>query len=391
MFNLLKTVSSSASENQVEELVEANALGVVGHAHEVDGLALLVDSAVDVLVQPVVGRELACLGGGQRGLHGLVDFLLDLLELVRSGQAVVHQQLLHVVNGVPGRAHAAHLLAGAVGGARVGHGVAVVAIRVELHEHGSVAAGAVLAHHGHALTHRQHVHAVHADAGDRAAAHRVVQVVAGRAVRGRAHAVVVVLDGEHHRQAPQLAHVGGLPDLALVGGPVSVAGDGDGHLLALGGVVLGCEGQSCSYRHLSPNDALSSEKVVLLGIKVHRPTFPLRSALRISEKLRKNLLHSGSPQQRNTMAAIGGDPRILSTQCGMCSRCNSFLAIIKMTKSTNISGLVFSIIGNFHSPHSVHFFHITNQLILCSSYSCRRGVYHVCRKNAGSKIYGNCL
>jgi len=47
----------------------------------------------------------------------------------------------------------------------------------------------------------------------------------------RTHAVVVVLRDEDHGEVPQLAHVGGLPDLSLVGGTVSVARHRDRRLL----------------------------------------------------------------------------------------------------------------------------------------------------------------
>ena len=94
----------------------------------------------------------------------IADLLLDGLELVGRAEVVVSQQLLDVVDGVAGRAHAAHLLTSAVGGAGVTHRVAVVAVRVELDVERTLAGAAVLSHHGEALLHRQHVHAVNADA-----------------------------------------------------------------------------------------------------------------------------------------------------------------------------------------------------------------------------------
>jgi len=182
--------------------LDANTVVVVGHADEGLGLGLEVGCAVDLVGQLVVGQGLASLGGHQtllhlkkrhkankntvrnklmRGISGgsgfqarnlqftqmyylIADLLLDGLELVGSVEVVVGQQLLDVVDGVTGRAHAAHLLACAVGGTRVTHTVAVVAVGVELHVERTLAGAAVLSHHGEALLHSQHVHAVDADA-----------------------------------------------------------------------------------------------------------------------------------------------------------------------------------------------------------------------------------
>lgn len=48
----------------------------------------------------------------------------------------------------------------------VGHGVAVVAIRLHLHEHGSIARPTVLGSEPDAVAARKHVHTVDLDAGD---------------------------------------------------------------------------------------------------------------------------------------------------------------------------------------------------------------------------------
>ena len=114
-------------------LAQDDALFVVRHADEGHGLVLEVLGAVDVLVEPIVGRELAGLGCGKRVLHRVAYVLFDLLDLVRGGQVEIQQQLLHVLDGISGLAHAAHFLPRAVGRARVRHGVPVVAVGVELH------------------------------------------------------------------------------------------------------------------------------------------------------------------------------------------------------------------------------------------------------------------
>ena len=127
-----------------------------------------------------------------------------------------------------------------------------------------LSAGAMFLDEGHALLHGQHVHAVHLDAWDRPTTHGVVQVVTGGAVGGGAHAVLVVLYGEHHGEAPQLRHVGGLPDLTLIGRSIAITSDGYWHLLALWCVVFRCESQPGANRNLGAHDSLTAEKVVFL-------------------------------------------------------------------------------------------------------------------------------
>eukprot|EP00962_Isochrysis_galbana_P027081 scaffold8475_cov124-Isochrysis_galbana.AAC.2 len=60
-----------------------------------------------------------------------------------------------------------HLVARAVGDARVGHGVAVVAVRVHLHHNWPVRERVGLCN-PHGLAHRQDVHAIHLATGGRA-------------------------------------------------------------------------------------------------------------------------------------------------------------------------------------------------------------------------------
>ena len=83
------------------------------------------------------------------------------------------------------------------------------------------------------------------------------------------------------------------------------------------------------------------------------------------------------------MATVGCDPRIFSRHGCMHARCNRFLAIIKMAKPSNISRLrnrqkclslmskilvlwvylIFGVVRNLNSPHSIHIFKILHQLI----------------------------
>ncbi len=77
--------------------------------------------------------------------------------------------------------------------------------------------------------HRAHVHAVDtARRGYRTSAPRCEKsvVAAARVDRG-AHGIAVVLDDEDHRQLPELRHVEGFVDLALVGRAIAEVGEAD--------------------------------------------------------------------------------------------------------------------------------------------------------------------
>ena len=109
-----------------------------------------------------------------------------------------------VLDGVD-RAPGLLLLARAVLVARVGEGVAVVAVGGGLDEHGALAGAAELRGTGDRVTHRQHVHAVddlgvHAVVGEAGAAQGQVAHAHDLVVGAMGHAVVVVLDEEDDGQ-----------------------------------------------------------------------------------------------------------------------------------------------------------------------------------------------
>eukprot|EP00968_Pinguiococcus_pyrenoidosus_P021420 scaffold2785_cov291-Pinguiococcus_pyrenoidosus.AAC.1 len=238
-----------APGESINYLLKGEALHPIWHANvrREACLALLVD--VDVLVQVIELRLRTLLRLDQRLLDVFSKLLLHGLALVGGGHVVVNEDVLDVLNGILGLAVLLDLLAGTIRRARIGHGVPVVAIRVHLHEHGPVPAGAELADHLHALLDRQHVHAVNLEAGN-VVAHGVVVDVRRAALRAGAHAILVVLDAQHQRKAPQGRHVRGLEHLALVRRAVSEHRDGNRHLLAIRRLVLLRKSQASAHRNL---------------------------------------------------------------------------------------------------------------------------------------------
>ena len=133
-----------------------------------------------------------------RNLHLLVHrgsrVLVDALELLLGGDFPVEQLLLEARDGVLRRAHALDLLARAVRGARVGHGVPAVAVGDVFEDQGPVAFGGVFLAVLDGGFDGEDVHAVDFEAGDVLAAF-VVFGQGGGAVGGGAHAIFVVWEG----------------------------------------------------------------------------------------------------------------------------------------------------------------------------------------------------
>lgn len=163
-------------------------------------------------------------------------------------------------DGIALLAHLLHLLARSVAGARVGDGMSMVTIGGHLHHERTLAVETKLAQVFGRLAHRQHVHAVHPDAGHVVAA----SVVFGRgrsSVAARAHAVAIVLGDEDHRQRPQLRHVVGLEHLTLVGGAIAAQGQGD----LIGARILLAEGDARAERNLSADNAVATVETLKHG------------------------------------------------------------------------------------------------------------------------------
>ncbi len=200
-------------------------------------------------------------------------------------------------------AHLLHLLLGAVFG-RVGHGVAAVAVGRHFQDDRAVAAAAPFQREVGGGLHRAHVHAVDLEAGDveALAALREVGQRRGALDRG-AHGIAVVLDHVDHRQLPQLGHVEGLVDLALVGGAVAEIGEGD---VAVAAVAVG-ERQAGAERHLRADDAVAAVEVLLLGEHVHRAALALAEAAAAAGQLGHDALGVEAAGQHVAVVAVGGD------------------------------------------------------------------------------------
>ena len=140
-------------------------------------------------------------------------------------------------------AHRLHFLAAAIF-RRIGHGMAAIAIGLHLKDDRPLAAAYPFKRGFGGTAGRQHVHAIDLDTGDAKAFAAAEKLILGRrAIDAGAHGVLVVLDHEDDRQLPQLGHVEGFIDLALVGRAVAEIGDAHAAIV----VILVREAQARGY------------------------------------------------------------------------------------------------------------------------------------------------
>mmetsp|Transcript_8034 Transcript_8034/g.14615 ORF Transcript_8034/g.14615 Transcript_8034/m.14615 type:complete len:219 (-) Transcript_8034:119-775(-) len=175
-------------------------------------------------------------------------------------------------------------------------------------------------------------------------------------INTRSHAVMIIFNTENHGQFPQGCHVGSFPYLSLIGSTIPITGNGDIHGFTRFGIVLVSKGQSRSNRYLGTDNTLSTIEVPIFIVKVHTSTLSSRISFQATKQFSHHLFHRSSTNQCHTMTTIGGNPTIFFGQSGINARRNRFLAIVQVTKATNVASLVLVITGNFHATHSIHGF-----------------------------------
>ena len=91
---------------------------------------------------------------------------------------------------------------------------------------------------------------------------------------GGSHSVGVVLAEVDYGKLPKTSHVGSLEKLTLVGGTVTVHRNGK----VFHAFVLLSEGETRADWELGTNDTISTVKVVLFAVVMHRSTLALGGA-----------------------------------------------------------------------------------------------------------------
>src|SRR5262249_44257311 len=234
-----------------------------------------------------------------RGAH----LSVDALHFVLAHQPAFEHAAANLLDGIVILAHLLHLFARAVfGGIR--HRVAAITIGQHLQNVGAIAIAHPLEHPIGSGSHGAHIHAVDLFAGNVEGTAALGEVGGGRrALDGRPHGVLVVLDDEHHRQLPQLGHVEAFVHLALIGG--AVAEERHAHIAGVS-IAVG-KGYADPERNIGADNAVSTVEALLFGEHVHRAALALRVAVGAAGELRHDPLGIHAARQHVTVVAVGGD------------------------------------------------------------------------------------
>src|SRR3984957_194548 len=226
--------------------------------------------AICSALQQHVGPKLGGLRFGAR-LREIGGVLPDLFHLIidfflfRLGDAERLQFMARAFDAVALAAHLLDFLARAIA-AGVGHGMAAVAVGVDVEQIRPLPGAAMRDRDVGGLLHRLDVHAVHLHAGNVPGGAVLRQVVAGGGAIDRgSHAVLIVLDHVDAGQLQQRGKTEALVDLALVGGAVAEIGDGD----AVAAAIPVAERQPGAQADLRADDAAAAEEILFLAEHVH--------------------------------------------------------------------------------------------------------------------------
>ena len=119
---------------------------------------------------------------------------------------------------------------------------------------------------------------------------------------------MVVFDHEDDRQLPQLGHVEGFIDLALVGRAVAEIG----HAHAAIVVVLVREAQARAQRHLRADDAMAAVEFMFDAEHVHRTALAARNAGFAAGQFGHDDLGIDAVSEHVAMVAVAGDDAVLA-------------------------------------------------------------------------------
>ena len=179
---------------------------------------------------------------------------------------------------------------------------------------------------------RQHVHSVDLGAGDAEAVAAPVELGRRRgALDGGAHAVAVVLNDVDHRQLPQLGHVEGFVDLALVDGAVAAIGVTDATVV----LVLVGEGETGAERDLGADDAVAAEEVLFAAEHVHGAALALGIAAPAAGQFRHHPFRIHVAGEHMAVIAIRGNHRVVAAGRRHHADDDRFLADIQVAEAAD--------------------------------------------------------
>mmetsp|Transcript_14268 Transcript_14268/g.21430 ORF Transcript_14268/g.21430 Transcript_14268/m.21430 type:complete len:232 (-) Transcript_14268:294-989(-) len=231
--------------------------------------------------------------------------------------------------------------------------MSMVTISHHLNVHGSISRSAPFLDKPHSLLDSKNVHTINTESWN-VISHLVIIRMTGMTFNTSSHTKTIILNAENHGQLPQTGHIRTLPNLSLIRSSISIASNCNIHFLTRLSIVLIRKRQSSTNGNLRSNNPLPTEEIVFFGIKVHRTTLSLGHTSCVSKQLCKNGRYISSAGKSDTVTTIGCDPRVFLFESGVDSGSDSFLSVVEMAESTDVTGFVFVIACDFHSAHGVH-------------------------------------
>lgn len=145
-------------------------------------------------------------------------------------------------------------------------------------------------------------------------------------------------------QFPEGRHVGGFPNLSLIGRTVSIASNGHIHLFPRRRLVLVGKGEARTDGNLGADNALPPKKVVLLVVKVHATALALGVPIHGPKQFTNHLGDGASANECDAVTAVARNPRVFLVKGPVDAGSDRFLPIVQVAKAANVAGLVFVVL-----------------------------------------------
>mmetsp|Transcript_1269 Transcript_1269/g.1998 ORF Transcript_1269/g.1998 Transcript_1269/m.1998 type:complete len:211 (-) Transcript_1269:732-1364(-) len=124
-----------------------------------------------------------------------------------------------------------------VGRSGVTHGMTVITVGHHFDIHGTIARSTIVLDKSHTLLDGQHIHTINTNSRNMIS-HFVIIIVRGMTINTGTHTIMIVFNAKNHGQFPQRGHIGRFPNLSLIGGTISITGNGDIHGFTGFGIVF---------------------------------------------------------------------------------------------------------------------------------------------------------
>lgn len=159
------------------------------------------------------------------------------------------------------------------------------------------------------------------------------------------HTIVIILADKYAGQAPQLGHVEGLEDLALIGGAVSVEGHADAPVPS---ILMG-EGNTGTEWDLGPDNAIAA--VELVAVHVHGAALATTTSRLEAHQFGHHIEEGYSHQVGPGVAAVCRYYGIAFPEALHHSDGHRLLAIVEMAEAPDGPFLVLGVSLHLEASH----------------------------------------